>query len=375
MNGDESGVDCGGACPVCGVGSGCRSNAECNPFAYCRIRSGETAGTCTRATIAALGAGDRFTCALLGEHGKVACWGAGESGRLGLGDTQDRVVPTFISDLSGVVRLSVGRDHACAVTGDGGLWCWGDNAHGKVGVGGGGGVALAPVRLPFGAVLVAAGTSHTCITTTSQTAQCWGLNEDGQLGNDATVSSAVPVDVKYAARVLQLSAGRAHTCARFAAGEGWCWGDNAYRQVLGALGADRLTPLMLGSDAVAQVAAGGQMSCHTTLSRSVRCRGWNSDTAQGSAKVEIGAQDVDCDNARCCAAAGSGGVLCWENGSARAVTGLDAATKVAVGAAHACSATNAGVVTCWGVNAHGELGHGAVGPEERPPGGVARLSE
>ncbi|MEI2654458.1 MAG: hypothetical protein V9G12_20320, partial [Microthrixaceae bacterium] len=64
----------------------------------------------------------------------VWCWGANDRGQLGVGDTTDRSAPTPVPGLVGVTDLSVGEGHACAV-GATGLQCWGGNDAGQLGNG------------------------------------------------------------------------------------------------------------------------------------------------------------------------------------------------------------------------------------------------
>ena len=68
---------------------------------------------------------------------RVACWGEGTQGQLGDGRLLDSALTTRVrrengSLLQNVVQLSTGRRHACALTADGMVHCWGYNAHGAV---------------------------------------------------------------------------------------------------------------------------------------------------------------------------------------------------------------------------------------------------
>jgi len=55
----------------------------------------------------------------------VVCWGRGDYGVLGNGMLTASDTPTPVSSVAGALDLSVGGQHACALTEDGVLWCWG----------------------------------------------------------------------------------------------------------------------------------------------------------------------------------------------------------------------------------------------------------
>src|SRR5438876_1234143 len=81
----------------------------------------------------------------------------------------------------------------------------------------GGGSPLV-VRVPASpatplAIQVTAGDRHACAVTREGGAFCWGANESGQLGNGTTVGSLRPVAVSGAVEMNTIVAGRAHTCA------------------------------------------------------------------------------------------------------------------------------------------------------------------
>jgi alpha-tubulin suppressor-like RCC1 family protein len=83
-------------------------------------------------------AGHQYTCIVSGEAGQAKCTGKGLNGRTGNGDASDsNVLGPVVSTLltAGVVRISCGLEHTCALLGGGGLACWGVHNTGQTGLG------------------------------------------------------------------------------------------------------------------------------------------------------------------------------------------------------------------------------------------------
>jgi alpha-tubulin suppressor-like RCC1 family protein len=139
-------------------------------------------------------AGTSHTCALRND-GAVFCWGLNTSGQLGDNSTTDRSVPTAVNGLgasSGVVSLSAGSNHTCALKSDHTVLCWGANDLGQLGDG-----STTQRNAPVtaissansSAVALSAGGSHTCVVNMDGTAKCWGHGEYGKLGNNVSSTS------------------------------------------------------------------------------------------------------------------------------------------------------------------------------------------
>ena len=80
------------------------------------------------------------------QTGALDCWGDNTFGQLGNGDLTmvDESTPTPAL-ISSVTQMRIGDHHACALTQDGSLWCWGDNSVGELG---GNGTSSTPVAIP-----------------------------------------------------------------------------------------------------------------------------------------------------------------------------------------------------------------------------------
>ena len=69
--------------------------------------------------------------------GQIYCWGRGNAGQLGDRGTQLQRFPVAGPRIDGVVRLSAGAEHTCALRSNGRVLCWGSNQRGQLGGGAG----------------------------------------------------------------------------------------------------------------------------------------------------------------------------------------------------------------------------------------------
>jgi alpha-tubulin suppressor-like RCC1 family protein len=353
-----------------------------------------------------LGTGDVQTCALT-IVGGVRCWGRNIYGTLGDGTTTDRFAPVDVVGLShGVTAVSVGWNHACAITDAGGVKCWGYNLRGQLGDG----TTITRttpvdvVGLAHGVKAVSAGIFHTCALTTAGAVRCWGLNQAGQLGDGTTVDSPTPVDVVgLGSGVRAVTAGIWHSCAITSAGGARCWGQNNFGQVGDGTTVNRSTPVAVAglSSGVTGIDAGsggsgpddGSHTC-AVVSGGVRCWGINAAGQLGDGttttrltpvpvlSLGTGAATVATGSGYTCALRTSGAVACWgfnafgqlgdgttvDRSTPAPVVGLSSGvTDLATGGFHACVLTRSGGVKCWGGNFYGQVGDGqnqAGGPNQ-----------
>lgn len=200
----------------------------------------------------AVAAGFYSTCAVA-KTGRLFCWGAGSSGLLGLGNSDSKTEPTAVPFFDGsssakrVAKVTVGEYAACAINQEDSLFCWGNNADGRLGLGDTT-TRNTPTRVPFpsgeddGAegeddavgVLDVTINAAMCATLSNGEVWCSGTNADGRLGNDKvnkTSNSPVLVDkVNGATRELSsiaIASGSVYVCSlEESQTTVFCWGSN-----------------------------------------------------------------------------------------------------------------------------------------------------
>jgi alpha-tubulin suppressor-like RCC1 family protein len=331
--------------------------------------------------------GSAFACAHLDDD-SLKCWGENANGQLGLGDTNARgddqnemgaSLPAIALGANRYVQsVTCGAHHACAVLDDKSVKCWGDNAHGQLGLGdtkdrgasaADMGDALPAVSLGTGrtARTVAAAGDSTCALLDDDSMKCWGKNDVGQLGLEDTTDrgtsksqmgdalTTVSLGAGLAARLVNAGASGTHRCATISDQSVKCWGDNAAAELgLGDLAGRGATPgtmgaslpaVNVGMDVVAAaIGAIDTATCFADLSGVVRCFGTDPVGlfGQGAVGVVVG-KSPD------------------ELGMALAAIDLGPGTPVkslGLGGLHACALFDDQTVKCWGGNAGGELGVG-----------------
>lgn len=346
--------------------------------------------------IVGVSAGGAFSCALT-SGGAVLCWGAGAGGELGDGLRTNRSSAGGVAGLSsGVLAVSAGSEHACAITAGGAARCWGLDYDGQLGDGSGAfGVIrdtpVAVVGLAGGVASIAAGASHTCAVSTGGGVKCWGRNDHGQLGDGTTMKRLAPVAVSgLSSGVAAVVPGAYHTCALMTAGGVQCWGDNEYGQLGDGSTTERLTPVAVSGLAGASAISAGDYHACALVGGGVVCWGDNgngqlgngsttsSNTPVATSGLASGVVDVSAgaDFDHSCALLAGGSVRCWGEyrfpiggifpiaSTTPLDRGFSGAVAISAGGAgfvltaHVCAIGIDGGVTCMGGNHYGQLGDG-----------------
>lgn len=174
--------------------------------------------------------------------------------------------PEQIEGVAGVAQLAIGASHGCALTTEGGVWCWGENAYGQLGRGSfvsGGDRRAARVELPP-AAQIAAGWDTTCARLRDASVWCWGGNFFGVVGDGSNQHANRPVRVAGLAPATEIAVTHEHACAR--GDDGWlaCWGSNSSLGPRAPVAAGRVSDvvqLALGSFASCVLRRDGGASC------------------------------------------------------------------------------------------------------------------
>lgn len=289
------------------------------------------------------------TCSLMGD-GTVQCWGMNAYSQLGDGTNKNSPKPLAVKGLGDKVRLlGVGGDHTCVTLENDSTWCWGQNKYGELGDGKIYTISHKPVQvkgMPSPPVKLVASLWHTCAILEDDSTWCWGHNQEGELGiGTKLVSSPKPVKLTgLPSTPVQLTAGLNHTCALVQDGSTWCWGQGKYGQLgHGTTEAAWAPKPVVGLPRnPTHLVAGGFHTCANFANGTMSCWGQNAFGQLGDGTNKNALKPVT-------------------------VKGLrPGATMIAGGSLHTCAGYEDGEVTCWGLNASGQLGSGTKANAMKP---------
>ncbi len=181
--------------------------------------------------------------------GRLYSWGQNTNGQLGLGDEVNRNVPSLVTDLADetIVDVSSGTSHTVVLTADGDVYAFGSNVDGQIGSPEGLDQNGDPIReilsplkvegLPSNVVKVTADTKTTFAVTADGDVYGWGENAFGQIGigtdnGDGTFTPdeadvLVPTKIEgLPGNVVDVKAGARWVVALTEDGDVYAWGPN-----------------------------------------------------------------------------------------------------------------------------------------------------
>jgi hypothetical protein len=309
-------------------------------------------------------AGLGHTCMTYGSG--VVCWGLDSSGQLGDGHNVNQPIPVYVKSpsgdgkLSGIVNLTAGSIHTCALNNKNEVYCWGDNGSGQLGNGTSTNSSL-PVLvkgLPADKVVaLTAGEEFTCVQLSNQEVWCWGENGDGQLNDGSTTNRTSPVKSKLTSKINDFSGGQSNLLGSDLLSL------DVYRNTQVAKVSEVNGPLSISAN------RWGETGCAIASNGVVKC--WDSDLVSSVVKDAVNGLQVGAGMNHNCVINNNLTVSCWgentqgalgdgsntNSQSAVLVKNLTRANNIAVGANHTCvlqGITN--VAVCWGDNTYGQLG-------------------
>ncbi|MCA9536215.1 MAG: hypothetical protein KC593_21165 [Myxococcales bacterium] len=328
--------------------------------------------------------------------GALYCWGSGSDGALGLGDEEDVAAPTRVG--TGLwTTVSAGNYATCAIDVGGALYCWGGNYSGEGGQDPVTELLLTPTRVglrtDWSSVVV--GDGQACALDATDGLWCWGSNYEGQLGIGSTMPAYTHVPMQVPGVWRDVVAADGGACAVATDGLVSCWGDNRRAQLgrVNALVEQSPSPLRI-THSGRFTSVVGRYGVHCALSSSeIVCWGDNQWASGGLGRgvlggepqviaIDTGFSQVAVSHTGGCGLRVDGSLACWGVGphvgqevplsyAPAAVsadldwTDVDVTAAGTIDQGHACG-VRAGAVYCWGSGEAGQIGDGGAQRRAQP---------
>ncbi len=217
--------------------------------------------------------------------------------------------------------LTFGMEHACALSEDGEIFCWGTE------------IPAALLNVKFKGI--SAGATHTCALREEGEVVCWGENIYGE------------ANAPKLSKIKQISAGDHTSCALSESGKVSCWGSHVF-------GIHRTENF----PKISQISVGAGFACaieeKETERGDVFCWGQNIYKETNHPDLHR-TQQISSGSGHTCALSLDGEVRCWgQEDELVQVPTLPKIKQISTGYLHACALSEAGKVSCWGFNRSGQ---------------------
>jgi len=224
-------------------------------------------------------------------------------------------------NLTGVVSISAGENHALALFYNRTISGWGNNTYNKASLG----------NILTGVTGISAGSGHSLAVLINNTVTGWGSNENQQVSGTSINTTWNLTPPGRLTNVSKVSAGGIHSIALLTVGTITGWGDNSYGQVSGTTSPVSnwsSTPVGALSN-ITQISAGRE---HTlALFSNGKVTGWGNNNYGQIA-----------------------GIVSYSNWNQTPVSILTGVTKISAGNYHSVALLNNGIITGWGNNDYGQ---------------------
>lgn len=188
------------------------------------------------------------TCELSAGYGHAALvrnsglftWGRNNHGCVGMGPTMNRLsqprpILTFNSLRTHVLSVACGQNHTLALT-ENGLYSWGSSTYGQLGLGN---IVQSPYPrlitslLDHRIVAIAAGQYHSLALTSTGRVFSWGWGVHGQLGHGSVENQPVPIMLSaFEGQVVNaVGGGHAHSLFLLSSGQVFACGSSVFGQL------------------------------------------------------------------------------------------------------------------------------------------------
>ncbi len=347
---------------------GAQTDEDCGEFGRCGSRPVRVSGALRFASITAGGA---HSCAL-DPSGQAYCWGDNVWGQLGTGDLspENTALPLAVAGGQTFTTIRAGREHTCALTGAGELYCWGLDFFGELGRGALEEEVVFPTPAPVVGGLAFAdfmgGQFSTCGLTPGGELYCWGSNSFGEVGmgafSDPDDFPAFPSPTPVAGSLTFSAVGSGVTlgyaCAVATGGAAYCWGQGSRGRLGNGSLVNRESPTPVSGGLVFRaLTTGAEHACGFAVDGSAWCWGNNSGGQLGVPPT--GEQCTD-----------ESATLSCSSTPVRMPDG-ESFPVIAAGGVHTCALDSDGLAYCWGANAVAQLGNGTLGDTSSTPTRIA----